>query len=81
MKPRIYQCNCGEITGTPCYWSGPRKDMVIIEYIQDFHRGSYRAAGNRGEYPHNGARRLLVEKWCAKALVFETPEWVSIVSE
>jgi hypothetical protein len=35
----------------------PLKDPVTLEYMPMQHRGSHRAAGNWGVYPHNGAVR------------------------
>lgn len=36
--------------------------MALVEYIPAWRRGSHEAAGNVGIYPHNGARRVLMEE-------------------
>lgn len=45
---------------------------VVVERMPDHLRGSHRAAGNWGRYPHNGAERVIVERadtesWCYDA--------------
>ncbi len=67
-KPR---CECGEITGVPCEWSGPRRYLTLVEHMPESLRDSHTAAGNAGEYPHNGAVRLWCSRECAKALADE----------
>lgn len=44
-------------------------DPVVVERMPDHLRGSHRAAGNWGDYPRNGAERVIVERaatdlWC-----------------
>ena len=61
-------CQCGEITGERCQWSGPISATVVLEHMPDYLRATYEAAGNYGVYPANGALRLRVEKSCAARL-------------
>lgn len=84
----IEQCECGDLTGDRCDWTGPIADTVILEYMPEHLRASHVAAGNRGWYPHNGANRIRVAKSCADLLTHvwedgdmtsELDEWVSIV--
>jgi hypothetical protein len=44
-------------------------DDVTIEEMPDHHRGSHRAAGNWGSYPHNGATRREVSREEADEIV------------
>lgn len=76
MSPENVECQCGEITGTRCAWSGPKSETVILEWTPEYLRASHEAAGNRGVYPHNGAQRLRVEKGCGESLA---DEWTEIV--
>ena len=45
------------------------KDLVILETMPDWCRGSHRAARNWGVYPHNGATREIVTRDEAEATV------------
>lgn len=57
-------------------------DSVTIEEMPDHHRGSHRAAGNWGFYPHNGATRRLVSREEADEIVAADPDnYASIVGE
>ena len=58
----------GDITGTPCEWTGTPSDLVTVEYMPEDLRASHRAAHNYGTYPHNGALRLHVTPACAERL-------------
>lgn len=73
------RCACGEATGHRCAWSGPTSETVIVEWMPEHLRASHAAAGNRGVYPHNGARRIRVERTCADAMVRDDGEWCEIV--
>jgi hypothetical protein len=42
-------------------------------------KASHRAAGNSGVYPHNGARRIRVERTCAEHMVAVDDDWVTII--
>lgn len=75
------QCECGEATGVPCNWSGPADEMTTVEWMPEHLRYSHEACGNSGYWPHNGARRLQVERSCANQLVQEDPNWVTILGE
>ena len=59
------ECECGEVTGVRCEWSGPREQTVVVEWMPEHLRASHEAAGNGGVYPHNGAERLRVYADCA----------------
>lgn len=90
MAEQIVKCECGQITGEACSWSGPITNTVVVEYMPEYLRDSHRAAGNHGLYPLNGAQRIRVEaETCADAVTHiydadgditeEPDEWVSIV--
>ncbi len=72
------QCECGEVTGQSCDWSGDKKDTVLVEHMPEQHRSSHEAAGNRGMYPHNGAMRIRVYYGCADAIC--DGDWTTVVS-
>lgn len=40
-------------------------EYVLVERMPEHLRASHRAAGNWGQYPHNGAERVLVHRDCA----------------
>lgn len=73
------RCECGEWMGERCNWSGPREEMVLVEWMPNYLRASHEAAGNRGSYPHNGSVRVLVEKSCAENILQHDSEWTSVV--
>ena len=89
-KIKAVQCECGEVTGVRCTWSGTESDTVVVEYMPMHLRASHRAAGNAGLYPHNGATRLRVEsETCARMLTHpwidgeqskDQDPWVTIVA-
>lgn len=73
VESTVLHCQCGKALGEPCAWSGPREEMVVVEWtpesLRDDHREANRAATRRwGAYPRNGAIRLLVERSCADLL-------------
>jgi hypothetical protein len=55
------------------------KDLVVIETMPEQHRSSHRAAGNWGCYPHNGAKRGVIERAEAVDLVARDDEYDHIV--
>jgi hypothetical protein len=57
------------------------EDAVIVETMPDHHRGSHRAAGNWGTYPHNGAERRIMSRSDAEALLGDDPEYDRIVRD
>lgn len=77
------RCACGEWSGVRCQWSGPREETVVVEYMPDHLRSSHEAAGNRGNrgaYPHNGARRIRVDRSCAEAMVRDDGDWCEVIA-
>lgn len=76
-----YRCGCGEWTGQACEWTGPREEMVVVEYMPECLRESHRAARNSGVYPHNGAVRVACCRQCAEELLAldGEDEWSEIV--
>lgn len=56
-------------------------DMVMIEEMPDHHRGSHRAAGNWGAYPHNGATRRRVSRDEAEQVVADDPDGYARIIE
>jgi hypothetical protein len=69
------RCQCGEVTGTQCDQFRRRSEMLVVEWMPYEHRASHEAAGNRGEYPGNGALRLLCAADCAVLLVQNEEGW------
>lgn len=57
------------------------EDAVIVETMPDHLRGSHRAAGNWGVYPHNGAERRIMTHSDAEALLGDEPEYDHIVRD
>ncbi len=72
-------CECGDVTGTPCGWRGPRADTVLVEYMPEHLREGHAAAGGAGVYPVNGAVRIRCERSCAEAIVETEDGWAEIV--
>lgn len=54
-------------------------DLVTIEEMPDYLRGSHRAAGNWGSYPHNGATRRKVSQQEADEIIESDPEYAHVV--
>lgn len=73
------QCQCGWATCQDCVWTGDATDTVIVEYMPEHLRASHEVAGNRGEYPYNGATRLRVSRECAANMIEDEPEWCAVV--
>lgn len=38
-------CNCGEITGEACWWSGPARETRWVAFVPRADRGTAEAAG------------------------------------
>ena len=75
-REKIMNCQCGEVMGEQCEWSGPVAEMVMVEWMPYQHRDSHVAARNRGTYPLNGAIRIAVERSCADRIEAEEgAEW------
>jgi hypothetical protein len=51
-----------------CDVCGSKSDRVVVEVMPDYLRDSHRAAGNWGNYPLNGAERLVMQRSEAEAL-------------
>lgn len=67
-------CQCGEITGVRCDWTGD----VLVEHMPEHLRASHAKAHNRGSYPLNGSIRLRLNRGCAENLA---SEWTIILAE
>lgn len=79
-QPATERCECGEITGERCAWTGPIELTTIVEHMPPQWRDSHFASGNRGVWPNNGALRLRVSRVCAALLCDEWthdvgPDW------
>lgn len=62
-------CADTEAKEMPAGWEpGQLDDAVIVETMPEQHRGSHRAAGNWGSYPHNGAQRSIMSRGDAEEL-------------
>lgn len=76
----ILNCECGEWSGEPCQWQGPRSETVVVEFMPEQHRASHEACNNRGSYPANGAVRIRVEWSCADHMVRCDGDWCEQIS-
>lgn len=57
-------------------------DLVVVETMPDYLRGSHRAARNWGVYPHNGAVRTRVARAEAEGIVAADPDgYASIIED
>lgn len=74
-------CECGEITGERCNWTGPVKETVVVYWMPYYLRESHLAAGNSGCYPHNGSKRLRLELACYLRLMQCDSQWTELESE
>jgi len=73
------QCECGEWCGEPCQGSALPDDLITVEYMPEYLRGSHEAAGNAGSWPHNGACRIRATEECAARMIEHDGEWCEIV--
>ena len=69
METKTVGCECGQITGVSCAWSGPAAEMALVEHMPESLRASHNAARSRGVYPHNGAVRVRVSRSCVEDVV------------
>ncbi len=76
---RVVECECGEVMGEKCSWTGPAAETVVVEWMPPQYRDSHTAAGNSGFYPANGAVRLRCERECAERILEGDGEWAAIV--
>jgi hypothetical protein len=72
---KMVKCACGELRGELCSAVESQEELVKLEFMPLHLRASHRAAGNRGVYPHNGARRILVSRACAEEIIDVDGEW------
>lgn len=79
QEEALTHCECGDVYGVPCEWSGDEADTVVVEVMPECFRASHEAAGNSGAYPHNGALRIRVERSCADRLVETEAGWAVIL--
>jgi len=77
----ITRCQCGEVFGQLCSWTGPRSETVVLEWMPDQLRHAHRLAGDRGVYPENGAIRIRVARQCAAVLLKTDPDWAFEVED
>lgn len=71
------KCECGDWSGEPCPWSGPRDETVLVRYVPGQYRGTAHALG--GGIGHGLAQTLRVHENCAEWMRDHDPEWVEIV--
>jgi hypothetical protein len=74
-----HECECGDIMGEACCWSGPISETVTVEWMPEQYRASHEAAGNAGSYPYNGAIRLRLARSCYERLKEYEGKWMSEV--
>lgn len=55
------------------------KDPVLVEWMPEYLRASHEAARNSGVWPHNGAKRCIMARESAEALVESDPDWTEIL--
>ena len=75
------KCQCGQWSGEPCQWSGPKSKTMVVEFMPEHLRASHEAAGNSGNYPHNGAVRVRVEESCAALMAKTDGQWCAVVGQ
>lgn len=73
------RCQCGEVTGTKCTHFRLRTEMLVIEWMPYHLRASHESAGNSGQYPSNGALRLLCASECGSMLTEAEGQWAHLV--
>jgi len=73
------RCQCGEVTGTKCTRFRLRIEMLVIEWMPYYLRASHESAGNSGQYPSNGALRLLCAPQCGSMLTESEGQWAHLV--
>lgn len=74
------RCECGEVTGVACEWSGATAETVVVEWMPEWLRTSHAAAGNAGSWPANGAQRIRCERSCADRIVEDDADWARVVA-
>lgn len=72
-------CECGEVTGEYCGWTGQRRETVLIDWMPEWIRASHTAARNAGSWPANGALRLRVYRGCAESIAERDGQWTRAV--
>ena len=80
IEPETVRCECAAWSGHRCLGVGDTEDTLVVEWMPVHLRASHVAAGNRGSYPHNGARRLRVRAFCAQAMLADDGEWCDTVA-
>lgn len=75
MAAGFLRCQCGEVTQVKCTRFRKRGEMMVVEWMPYHLRASHEAAGNRGEYPGNGALRLLCCIQCGTAMLENEQGW------
>jgi hypothetical protein len=73
----VTRCQCGEWSGVRCATQGSVSAFAKVEFMPEHLRASHEAAHNRGSYPHNGARRILVSAECAAEMIEHDGAWVT----
>lgn len=80
MKKRHrVHCQCGEITGVRCEWTGAASKTVTVHWMPVHLRASHIAAGNSGVYPWNGAEELELNTECAERIKTDDPDWTELL--
>lgn len=74
-------CDCGEVYGEQCEWSGLRSETVVVEVMPEQHHASHAAAGGAGTHPHDGSIRIRVSSECADRLLETDGDWASIIED
>lgn len=74
------RCECGAWSGERCCWVGSPDETVLVEFMPEQYRESHRAGGSEGTYPHNGARRIRVERSCGARMLEHDGDWCEVVS-
>jgi len=69
-------CECGEWWGERCYGVLNPATAATVEFMPEQYRDSHTAAGNRGQWPENGASRITVTPECADSMRGHDPLWV-----
>jgi len=78
ISSETHACECGEIYGEKCEGEIEGAPMTV-EVMPEYLRESHRAAGNSGEWPHNGSIHIRCCSDCAQRLLGTEEGWAEIV--
>jgi hypothetical protein len=77
------KCECGEWSGEYC---GAEGASTVVEYMPESVRATHEAAGYSGidgcgQYPANGALRIIAARDCADEMLDQDRDWCRVVED